>query len=87
MSCEEVLRMVRGYADAGRILLTRHARERMRERGTRWKDVRHALANAAACSDGNAPGRWIIRSADLDGDAMTLVVGLQDGVVVVTLYE
>lgn len=50
-------------------------------------DVRNALSNAVGCAPSDNPGRWIITSADLDGDPMTLVVELADSVIVVTLYE
>jgi hypothetical protein len=84
---DEVLRDVRGYSEAGRIVLTKHARRRMLERGAMYADVRYALLTAVGCSDGDEPNKWIIESADRDGDAMTLVVVLEAGVIVVTLHE
>ena len=59
----------------------------MKKRGASYEDVRHALSTATGCDVGNEPETWKVTSADLDGDAMTLVVTLDDGVVVITLYE
>jgi hypothetical protein len=41
----EALRDIRGYAAAGRVELTKHARERMAQRGMRMRDVMHALTH------------------------------------------
>ena len=87
MTPGEVLRDVRGYAQANRIVLTVHARQRMRERRATFADVQHALSAAERCEPAEEPERWRVTSADLDGDALTLVVAVEDGVVVVTLHE
>jgi Domain of unknown function (DUF4258) len=83
----EALRDVQGFAQAGRIIITTHARRRMNQRGATYQDVRHALMMATGCDTGNEPETWKVTSADLDGDAMTLVVALDDGAIVITLYE
>lgn len=79
------LHAVRGYAGANRIILSRHADRRMDQRGASYQDVRHALMNARACRD-QGDGTWRVDGPDLDGDDLTLVVALRDGVLVVTLF-
>jgi hypothetical protein len=76
---------IRGYASAGRVILTRHARLRMVQRGASEDDVRHALTTATACIAA-ADGRWKVGGVDLEGDALTAVVAIDDGVVVVTVF-
>ena len=87
MTAEELKALddVRGYAGANRIILSRHAERRMDQRGASYEDVRHALANAHDCR-GQHDGTWRVSGADLDGDEVTIVVALEDGVVVVTLF-
>lgn len=77
MTPEQVLADVRGYAAAGRYRLTRHARKRCEERGATFGDVGHALANARTCSAGEP---------DREGDSLTLVVAIEAGLVVVTVF-
>jgi hypothetical protein len=55
MTPDEALVFIRGYASAGRITITLHAKERMRMRGVTYQDVRMGLANAPGCSA--QPGR------------------------------
>jgi pentatricopeptide repeat protein len=85
VTAPEALRDIRGYALAGRIEVTSHALRRMRERGVLWGDLRHALADATACN--SEPGdRWRVKGTDLEGDVLTVVVALENRVVVVTLF-
>lgn len=79
------LASVRGYAAAGRIVLTRHALQRMAQRGVRRGDVRCALEQATSCT-ANPGGNWRVEGPDLDGDALTLIVAIEDGVIVVTVF-
>lgn len=48
-------------------------------------DLRHALVNARSCSQ-QKTGNWRVEGSDLDGDDLTLVVAIEDGLVVVTLF-
>ena len=57
----------------------------MGERGAQYEDVRQALANARRCKAADQ-GRWKVSGDDLDGDELTLVVAIEAGVVVVTVY-
>lgn len=85
MTAAEALRDVRGYAAAGRYVVSQHARMRMQERGVREADLRNALVNARACSPQQS-GNWRVEGRDLDGDDLTVVVAIEDGLVVVTLF-
>ncbi len=81
----EILEKVRGLASAGRYRISRHAYLRMDERGSSPQDVRHALTHASECS----PARedcYSVLGADRDGDALTLIVSLDDDILVITLY-
>jgi hypothetical protein len=82
----QALADVRGYASAGRIALAEpHVPKRMRERGVRFEDLRCALTGATACH-AEPKERWRVDGRDRDGDDLTVVVVLEDGVLVVTLF-
>jgi hypothetical protein len=57
----------------------------MRERGAFREDVWHALENAVQCS-ALPEGRWKVRGPDTSGEGLTLVILLEDGVIVVTVF-
>jgi hypothetical protein len=77
---------IRGYAAANRILIVRHAWQRMAERGAQYEDVRHALAGARKCRATDHQGRWKVFGEDRDGDELVCVVAIEGGVVVVTVF-
>jgi hypothetical protein len=56
----------------------------MRERGARREDVLRAIA--VATSARASDDRWRLDGADTDGDALSVVCVLADGVVVVTVF-
>jgi hypothetical protein len=77
---------VRGHAQANRISYTRHARMRMEQRGARRADVRSALITGTAGA-AEPDDRWeVTGGVDLDGDDLTVVLVIADGLVVVTLF-
>jgi len=76
---------IRGNAGANRIRIAPHAWDRMAERGARYEDVRHALANARSCKAQDEE-RWKVFGEDIDGDELVLIVVLDAGVIVVTVY-
>ena len=81
----EMLALVRSYTQAGRWEVDSHGRLRMRERGAAFGDVRHGLLAGRRCSvQGN--GRWRLETEDLDGDDLTLILAVDDGVLVITLF-
>jgi hypothetical protein len=86
MTSAEALRHIRGYAAAGRVRFSRHAYQRMDERGANQRDVISALANAVRCARASNPGCWKAVGPDLDGDELSVVVALEDGLLVVTLF-
>jgi len=85
VTAAEALQAIRDAGLRGIFRLTSHAQERMADRGTRWADVRHGLANASSCA-GQANGTFKTESRDLDGDDLTLIVAVEGDVVVVTLF-
>ena len=57
----------------------------MHERGVREGDLRNALINAQSATS-QKDDKWKVEGSDLDGDDLTVVVVLEDGLVVVTLF-
>ncbi len=57
----------------------------MQERGVREGDLRNALMNARSCAP-QKDGKWKVEGSDLDGDDLTVVVVIDDGLLVVTLF-
>jgi hypothetical protein len=86
MTPAEALRDIRGYASAGRVRFSRHAYERMSERGATQRDVIHACVHATKCTRTPKQDRWKVTGADLDGDALSVVVAIEDGLIVITLF-
>ena len=84
MTSDEALRDIRGFAAAGRVRFTRHARERAAERAGGELQVIGALRNATACEP--SEDKWKVSGPDLDGDDLTAVVVVEAGVVVVTVF-
>jgi hypothetical protein len=84
VTADEALKAVRGLAAAGQVRFTRHARERMYQRNASERDVMNALVKARGCRASD--GAWKVDGPDLDGDDLTVVVRLEDGVLVITVY-
>ncbi len=88
MTADEALGDVRGFASAGRVWFTRHARMRAADRagGSSVGELHvvHALKLATACIPND--GKWKVSGPDLDGDELTAVVALEVGVIVVTVF-
>jgi len=82
---QAVLKDIQGLAGAGRVAIRNHALERMDERGLDWEDVVRALMTAVSC-EAQPLDRWKVEGVDLDGDAVTVVVVIELGVVVVTVF-
>lgn len=77
---------IRRHAVAGRIVYTRHAIQRMGERGAHRADVREALCGASSCKVGSSVGTWVVCGRDRDGDDLDVVVAVEAGLIVVTLF-
>lgn len=85
MDAKAALADIKGFGAANRIRIGRHAWERMAERGVLYEDVRNALATARSCKAQDG-GRWKVFGSDGDGDELVLVVVLEAGVIVVTVF-
>ena len=86
MTSAEVLADIRGYAAANRIRLTGHASLRMQQRGADFADVRSALMTATMCR-AQENGCWRVEGGvDRDGDEMTAVAAIENGVVIITVF-
>jgi hypothetical protein len=88
MTAAAALDAIRGYAATGRYSYRRHARQRMWERNVSDADVRDALMNATTCVSAPHPAeeRWRVEGPDTDGDALTAIVVVEDGAIVVTVF-
>jgi hypothetical protein len=80
----EALEQIRGLARANRFEYSRHARQRMRERNVRDRDVRAALCDAVSCSQ-ETEIKWRVCGPDFEGDDLTMIVLIEEGLLVVTL--
>jgi hypothetical protein len=85
INAKQALELIRGYASAGCYEIEDHARLRMRQRNVLEGDLRSALSNAFRCSLQDN-GRWRVDGPDLDGDDLTVIVVIEDGLIIITLY-
>lgn len=87
MTVDEVraLERIRRRAYAGRVVFSGHAKMRIAQRGASPSDVRHVLCTAGTCKAGENE-RWLVTGPDLSGDELTVVVVIEDLVVVVTVF-
>lgn len=87
-SPEEILRMARTAGQLRRFRTAEpHVRQRMAQRGATIKCLARALQTATAATHQAENDRWRLEGGvDSDGDELTLVVALRDGVVIVTLF-
>lgn len=84
MTAAEALNAVRQHALAGRFVISHHAYLRMRQRNVLVRDIRSALTAASTClADGE---KWRVTGPDYDGDPLTCIVAVEDGVLVVTVF-
>lgn len=56
----------------------------MRQRNVTFRDVRLALTSARACEASGAT--WKVTGPDVDGEDLTVVVAIEAGVIVVTVF-
>jgi hypothetical protein len=85
MRNRDVIRDIRGFAAARRVRVTSHGRRRMSERGVTYADLRHGLMNADDCEEG-ANGRWKVCTSDMSGDPLNVILFIQDGLLIVTVF-
>jgi hypothetical protein len=67
-------------------VLTSHAMERMHERNVRRADIVECGKTAKKCSFDPTRETYKVAGFDLDGDDLAVVVGIDNGVVVVTVF-
>jgi hypothetical protein len=78
---------------SGTVILSRHAKERMLERGYSLRDILHIIAHGTlACSEFNltlANWKYTFKGEDLDGDSggVVLSVGTQYRCVIITVLS
>ena len=81
-----MIELVRSYAIAERWEVeSSHGVQRVRERRISFRDVKHALMSGTRCAV-QPNGRWRLDSQDLEGDELTLILFVDDGVLIITLY-
>ena len=85
MTAQQALETVRGYALANQYVISGHCRTRMAERNVSEDDIVHGLTSATVATE-QENGRWKLGSTDVDGDELTLIVAIEGGVVVVTIF-
>lgn len=90
----EVLAKCRAAAEQkgrGRVRTTQHSRDRMRERGVKWLDLKIALETATAAQWQDEHGTWkVTGGTDVQGDPLTtamVVVCESEDVYLWTLFE
>ena len=78
---------IKRLAGLDRVILTKHARDRMNDRGARRGDVINALITATSATYQPERFNWRVDGgADRDGDALCVIVDLEADVIVVTLF-
>jgi hypothetical protein len=85
MNDPAALATISGYAAANRVFFSGHALQRMGERNVRRGDVISALVNGQSANS-QTNNCYRVTGPDLDGDALDVVVAIESGVVVVTVY-
>ena len=86
--------MIKGAAEkrivealvANDFVLTFHAQARMSERNVQRADIVECGRTAKRCIHDSTKDTYKVSGVDLDGDDLTVVVGIDNGVVVVTVF-
>lgn len=71
---------------SGNFLLSVHAASRMRQRSITAADIRACGRTAKSCIYQAQQRTWRIEGEDLDGEILTVICGVDDTVVVVTIF-
>ncbi len=70
----------------GDFLLSIHAAERMKQRAVTRSDVQACGRTATICRYQPANRTYRVSGKDLDGEPLTVICGLSDTVIVVTIF-
>ena len=71
---------------AGKFVLSVHAALRMRQRSVTKADIQACGRTATTCVHQAEYGTYRIQGEDLDGEPLTIICGVDDSTVIVTLY-
>jgi hypothetical protein len=82
-----VLDQIKRMAARGDMVISRHARDRMDERGATFRDVTSAIATATAATFQAERDTWkVTGGTDLDSDDLTVVLAIEDNLIVITVF-
>jgi hypothetical protein len=70
----------------GRFLLSVHASGRMRQRSVTKADIQACGRTMRSCRYQAQEATWRIEGEDLDGEMLTVICGVDDDVIIVTLF-
>jgi hypothetical protein len=83
---DEALLQIQRAGATGRFEIERfHALPQMRARGVSREDVKFGLQMAVTCQL-QANGRWKVHTLDLSQESLVVIVAIQDGVLVITVF-
>ena len=71
---------------SGEFILTLHAARHMNQRAVTEADLRACGRTATSCIYQAKQGTWRIEGEDLDGEILTVVCGMDEIVVIVTIF-
>jgi hypothetical protein len=87
MSPSEALAAAREAGVTGRFFIVAHALSRQEERSVSRFDLRNALMTAKVARYQPSKDRWRLEGGvDLDEDDLTVVIEIDSGVVVITVF-
>ena len=74
---EEIKRVIQVILNEGNVILSKHARQRMSERGYSFSDIKHILKTGIVTETGSHKDRHTLCGEDLDGHPGEVVVELR----------
>ena len=86
MDDQQALAEVKRLAIARRVSFTKHAYDRMRERGAVVADVLAALSSATRAQHETGYKYRVTGGVDRDGDELSVIVAIEADLLVVTIF-
>jgi hypothetical protein len=83
---EEDIKRILDSLRRGTFFLSVHAGLRMRQRSVTKADIQACGRHAMACIYQIQNDTWRIEGTDLDGQELTIICGVEDSVVIVTIF-
>jgi len=74
---EEIKRVIQEILNEGSVIPSKHARQRMSERGYSFSDIKHILKTGRVSESGTQKDRHTVCGEDLDGHPGEVVVELR----------